>query len=194
MLDIIWTKNKLHHHIILQLIVLSLLSTTIGPEHEPLLLRGVVSQWQTKSGAQCRAYGWWTGPLGYRWDAELLHDITSHPAAEQHHQLAYVGQQVADTKGCIEINFFWQKNSSKHMTFSKQPTGQHQAVHNAITLFTSANFHMLEEDSAQIPPWDTAMICDTADPYHSQGECWIQENFHRVEGEGPNPSWEGLAT
>ena len=106
------------------------------------------------------AYGWWTGPFNYQCDAELLHDVTSHPAVEKHDQLAYVGLQVADTKGCTEIDFFWQKNSSKHMTFSKWLTGWHQAVLDTITHFTSANYHVLE-DSAQIPPWD-AMICDTA--------------------------------
>ena len=123
MLDIIWTKNKLHHHNILQLTVLSLLSTAVGPEHKPPLLRGVVSLQQTKSGTQCGAYGQWTGPLSYQCDAELPHDITSYPAVEQHHQLAYVGQLVVNTKGCTEINFSWQKNSSKCMTFSKWPTG-----------------------------------------------------------------------
>ena len=46
---IIWIQNKLHHHSIVQLTVLSLLSTTVGPEHEPPLLRGVVSLQQTKS-------------------------------------------------------------------------------------------------------------------------------------------------
>ena len=46
------------------------------------------------------------------------------------------------------------------MTFSKQLTGQPQAVCNPITHLTSANYQVLE-DSAQIPLWDT-MIHDTA--------------------------------
>ena len=41
--DIIWIQNKLYHHNIVQLTVLSLLSTAVGPEHKPPLLRGVVS-------------------------------------------------------------------------------------------------------------------------------------------------------
>ena len=40
---IIWIQNKLYHHSIVQLTVLSLLSIVIGPEHEPPLLKGVVS-------------------------------------------------------------------------------------------------------------------------------------------------------
>ena len=41
--DIIWVQNKLYHHNTVQLTVLSLLSTTVGSEHEPSLLRVVVS-------------------------------------------------------------------------------------------------------------------------------------------------------
>ena len=40
--DSIWTENKHYYHLLSKLIVLSLLSTTIGPEHEPLLRIGVV--------------------------------------------------------------------------------------------------------------------------------------------------------
>ena len=46
------------------------------------------------------------------------------------------------------------------MTFSRWLTGSHQAVHDAITHFTSTNHHVLEEDSAKILLWD-AVICDT---------------------------------
>ena len=135
------------------------MSTAVGPEHEPLLPRGVESPQQTKSGTQCGAYSQWTGPFNYQCDADLLHDVTSHPVVEQHHLLAFVSQLVANTKGHTEINF-WQKNSSKHMTFSMQARGQHQAVCNTITHFTSAKYHVLE-DSAQIPAWE-AMIHNTA--------------------------------
>ena len=41
--DVIWIQNKPYYHNIVQLTVLSLLSITIGPEHEPPLLRVVVS-------------------------------------------------------------------------------------------------------------------------------------------------------
>ena len=42
-LDIIWIQNKLYHHSIVQLTMLSLLSTAVGSEHEPPFQRGVVS-------------------------------------------------------------------------------------------------------------------------------------------------------
>ena len=110
--DIIWIQNKLYHHSIVQLTVLSLLSTAIGPEHQPVLLRGVVSPQQTKSGNQCGAYGWGTEPFNYQCDADLLHTFTRHPAVEQHHLPAYVSQLVANTKGHTEINFFWQRTAA----------------------------------------------------------------------------------
>ena len=137
------------------------LSTTIDPEHEPLLWLGVVNLWQPKSGTWCRAYGWWTGPFSHHCDGKLLQNIASHPVVEWHHQLAYVSHLLADTKGHTEIDFFLQKNSSTHTTFHRQLTGWHQAVHDAITHFTSTYHHVLEEDSAQIPSWDT-VLCDTA--------------------------------
>ena len=167
--NVIWIQNKCYHHNIVQLTALSLLSTAVGPEHEPPLPRGVVSPWQTKSGAQCGANGWWTGPFSYQCDAELLHAIASHPTVEQHPRLVYVGWQAAETKGHTEINFFLQKNSSECMTFSKWPTGWHHAVCNTITHFTSADYHVLE-DSAQIPLWDTE-ICATVTHSIPRGEC-----------------------
>ena len=151
-----WNKNKLHHQ---STIKLCYLSTTIGSEHEPLLL-GVVNPWQPKAGTQCGAHGQWTGPFSHQCNGKLLHDIASHSVVEQHHQLKYVSCLLADTKGCTKINFFWQKKSSKHTTFSKQLTGWHQAVHNAITYSSSANYQVLEEDSAQTPLWD-AIFWDT---------------------------------
>ena len=110
--DIFWIQNRLYHHNIVQLTVMSLLSTAIGPEHEPPFLIGVVSLWQTKSGTQCGAYGWWTGPFNYQCDADLLHNITRHPAVEQHHLLAYVGWPTANTKGHTETNFLWLRGTA----------------------------------------------------------------------------------
>ena len=46
------------------------------------------------------------------------------------------------------------------MAFHRWLTGQHQAVCDAISHFTSTNHHVLEEDSAQTPLWD-AMVHDT---------------------------------
>ena len=157
----------------------SLLSTAVGPEHEPPLPRGEVSLWKTKSGTQCGAYGQWTGPFIYHCDADLLHDITSHPAIEQHHLLAYVSRPAADTKGHTEIDFFWQKNGSKHTTFSKWPTGQQQAVHDPITHFTSANYQVLEDCP------NTIVGCHDPqynNPFHSLGEYWTQKNSPGQKG------------
>ena len=105
------------------------------------------------------SFGQWIGPFTYQCDAELLHDITSHPAIKQYQQLTYVGQQAANTESHWKTISFCKKNNSKHTTFPKWLTGQHLAVHNPITHFTSAGNHMLR-DSAQVPSWD-AMICDT---------------------------------
>ena len=98
--------NKLHHQNISKPKVLSLLSTTMGLEHKPLLPRGVVNLQQTKSGAQCWDYAWWIGPFTYQCDAELLHDITSLPTTKHYHQLAYIGWQVANTKSCTKMVSF----------------------------------------------------------------------------------------
>ena len=59
------TENKAYQHTIPKAALLSLLSTTIGPEHEPLLPNWVVNLQQLKSGTQCGAYGWWIGPQTY---------------------------------------------------------------------------------------------------------------------------------
>ena len=117
---------------------------------------GVVNPWQHKSGTQCGAYGQWIGPFSHQCDGKLLHKIASQPVVEQHHQLAYVGHQLANTKGHTEIDFFSQKNSSKMYNISQaanRPTSG--SVHDGITHFTSTNHHVLEEDSAQTPSWDT---------------------------------------
>ena len=172
--------------------MLSLLSTTIGPEHEPLLPRGVVNPWKTKSGTQCWAHGQWIGHFIYQCDAELLHNMTSHPAIREHHQLVYVGWQAADTNGHTEIGFFWQENSSKCMTFSKWLTGQHQAVHDPITNFTSARVHVLE-DSAQMPLWDT-MIHDMKTHSIPRGNMEHWKTSPRRGGTNPIPRWSGYQT
>ena len=171
--------------------LLSLLSTTMGLMHEPPLQRGMVNPWQTKSGTQCGAYGWWIGPFTYECDAELFHDITSHPAIEQYQKLAYVSWQAADTKSHMKNSFFSWENSSKHMTLPKQPTDWHLAVHNPITYFTRAGNHMLR-DSAQLPLWD-AMIHDTETCSIPSGTSKPGE-LPRVEGEEPISSRDGLAT
>ena len=107
---------------------------------------------QPKSGAQCGAYGQWAGPFSHQCDGKLLHNIASHSVVVQDHQLAYVGHLLADTKGHIEINFFWQKNSSKCMTFFKWPTGQHQSSAVMPSHTSPAPITMYDqEDSAQMP-------------------------------------------
>ena len=138
------------------------------------------------------AYSQWTGPFIHKC-GKLLYDITSHPAVKQQHQLTYVSWQVANTKGHTEINFFWQKNSSKCMTFSKLPTGWHQAVCNAITHFTSANHHVLE-DSIQIPPWDT-VICDTVIHSIPRGNVKHKRTSQSIRGRtNPILRWSGWLT
>ena len=92
------TENKTYQHLIPKSALLSLLSTTVGPEHEPLPPNGVVNLWQPKSGTQCGAYGQWTGPYTYQCNVELLGDIASHPQGRQHHQLAHISQLVANSR------------------------------------------------------------------------------------------------
>ena len=84
----------------------------LGPSAWATPSKGVVSLWQTKSGTQCWAYGWWIWPLMYQCDAELLHDITSHPERKQYQQLAYVGQQAADTKSRTKMVSFCEKTAA----------------------------------------------------------------------------------
>ena len=92
------TDNKVYQHLISKATSLSLLSTTIGPEHEPLLPNGVVNPQQPKFGTQCGVYDQWTGPQTYQCNGELLGDIASYPQLRQHHQLAHVGQQQKSYK------------------------------------------------------------------------------------------------
>ena len=99
----------------------------------------------------------WTGPFSHQYHHKLLHTIASQPVIVQLHQLAYVGHLPANPKSHTKINFFCGKITTKCMTFPKWPTGQHQAVCNAITNFVNPTYCVLEEDSAQIPSWDTVM-------------------------------------
>ena len=126
----LWIKNKLHHHNISKSNMLSLLSTAVVLVHGPLLLRGVVNPWQTKSGTQCGSYGQWIEPFTYQYDVELLHDITSHPAIKQYQQITYVSWQASDTKSHTKNGFLPWENSRKHMTFPKWLTyGSAQSHH-----------------------------------------------------------------
>ena len=113
------TENKAYQHIIPKAALLSLFSTTVGPEHDPLLPNRVVNPWQPKFGTQGRAYRQWSdrntpahssshngltgqgqstsacsssaaGPQTFQSNAVLLGDIASHPQLRQHHQLAHV--------------------------------------------------------------------------------------------------------
>ena len=133
------------------------MSTTVGQEHEPLLCLGVVNPQQNKSGAQCGAYGRWTGPFSHWSYNKLLHTIASQPLIVQLHQLAHVHCLLANTKSCTQINFFCEKNTTKCTTFSKWLTGQHPIVCDAITSFANPEHMVLEEDSAQMPSWDVMM-------------------------------------
>ena len=133
---------------------MSLLSTTVGPEHEPLLQLGVVNPHQNKSDAQFGAYGRWTGPFSHQSDHKLLHIIASQPVIVLLHQLAYISCLLANTESFTKIDFFCENNTTQYMTFPKWLTGQHLMVHNTITNFANPTHSVLEEDSAQTPSWD----------------------------------------
>ena len=49
-------KNKQYYHLLLKLITLCLLSTTVGPEHEPLLPLGVVNPQQASSHTESSSH------------------------------------------------------------------------------------------------------------------------------------------
>ena len=169
---------------------MNLLSTAVGPVLEPLLPRGVVNLWQNKSGTQCVAYGWWIGHFTYQCDAGLLHDITSHPAIKQHHQLAYVSWQAADTEGHTKSISFGKKTAVNTWHFQ---SSQHQAVCDPITHFTSARDHVLE-DSAQIPSWD-GVIHDMRTQSIPRGNVEHGKTLQsRREGTNPILRWSGHLT
>ena len=103
------TINELY--ISYQASLLSCLSTAMGPVHEQPLQYGVVNPQQPNSGTQCGAHDRWTDPGAHRHTIQLLDDSASlSPLREQqhlhqhHHQLAHVGQLVADTKSHMKIN------------------------------------------------------------------------------------------
>ena len=170
---------------------LSHLSTTIGPEHKPLLPHRVVNPWQPEFGAQCGAYGQWTGLHTYQCNAELLGDIASHLQLRQHHQLAHFGQLVANSRSHIKNDFFPQKNTCKCMTFTVKLTDQHQAVHNTITYTISA----VTSCAGGLCPVTIGGHCDLPcnNPLHSQEECGELERNPTEERDVPIPSWDGLA-
>ena len=123
----------------------------------------------------------------------MLHAIASHPTFEWHHQLAYVSQQATNTKGHTETDFFWWKNSSECTTFSKWLTGQHHAVCNTITHFTSADYHVLEY-STQIPLRDTK-ICATVTHSIPRGNVeYRRASWGRGEKENPILRQSGCLT
>ena len=93
------TENKVYQPILFKADLLSCMSTTVGLEDEPLIPNGVVNPQQHESGTQSGAYGQWTGPHTHRCNTQLLGDIASHPQLRRrHHQLAHVGQLVANSR------------------------------------------------------------------------------------------------
>ena len=174
------TDNKAYQHIISKAALLNLLSATVGPEHEPLLLNRVVNPWQPEFCTQCGAYGQWTGPQTCKSNDELLGDIPSHPQLKQHHQLAHVSWLVAHSRSHTKNDFFPWKNTCKHMTFIVRLTGQHQSVSNTISYTSSA----VTICAGRLCPVTIGGHCDMSchNPLHSQGECGNQKEPHRREG------------
>ena len=118
----------------------------------------MVNSQQTKSGTQCGAYCRWTGPFSHQHQLGLLHTIASHPVIGQLHQLAYVCHLPANTKSRTKFTLFPENNTTKCMTLSKQLTGWHLTVCNAITCPVNSSYCVIEEDSAQIPSRDI-VVC-----------------------------------
>ena len=166
------TDNKVYQPVLSKADLLSCLSTAMGLEHEPLLPNRVVNPQQPNSGAQCGAYGQWTGLHTHRCNTQLLGDIASHPQLRgQHHQLAHVGQPVANSISHTKNNFFLWKNTCELMTFTVRPTGQHQVVHNTITDTNSAGGLC----SVTIGGYFDLF---SHNPLHSQGECGDHKEPH----------------
>ena len=149
----VWTENKHYYHLLPKLIVLSLLSTTIGPEHKPLLWIGVVQPWQSKSGTQCWAYGRWTGPFSHQSHHKLLQLNCSQPVNQQQHQLAYVSHLLADPKSHAKIDFFSGNKATKCMTFPQVADRLTSDNLYSITNFVYPYNSVSKEDSAQITSW-----------------------------------------
>ena len=169
---------------------MSLLSTTMGPEYEPLLPNRVVNLQQTKSGAQCRAYGQWTGPQTYQCNAELLGDIASHPQLRQHYQLAHVGQPVANSRSHTKMISFHKRTLTNvwHSQWGWQANIRQCAtpLHTPLVLWQS-----VLEDSAQLPLGNTVTCLATI---HSIPRGNVEnERNPTEEREVPIPSQDGLA-
>ena len=184
------TENKAYQHIIPKAYLLSLLSTTVGPEHEPLLPNGVVSPWQSKFDAQYGAYNWWTGPQTYQNSAELLGDIASHPQLRKHHQLVHVGQLAANSRSHTKTISFHERTLANiwHLQWGWQADIRQCAtpLHTPIVLWQS-----VLEDSAQLPSGDT-VTCLTTIHSIPRGNVETERN-PTEEREVPIPSQDGLA-
>ena len=185
------SRVKLHHQNLSKSKVLSLLSTVMGPVQQPFFPRGVVNPQQTNSGTQCWAYGWWIGPFTYQCDAELLHDITSHPAIKQNQQLAYVSWQAADTKNCTKMVSFCEKTAANVQHFqSSQQADTWQCVIPSHTSLVQGNmcWRTLPKYHCRMPWSMIQRLIPFPEGMLKPGE------LPRVEGEEPIPSWDGLAT
>ena len=137
--------------------MLSLLSTTVGPEHKSFLQIGVAHLWKSKSGTQCGAYGRWTGLFSHQ-DHHKLHQLIGRqPVNQQQHELAYVSSLPANPKSCTKINFFSGNKATKCTTFLMWWTGWHQIFCTPITNIVYPYNCVSEEDSAQMTSWDIAV-------------------------------------
>ena len=117
----------------------------MGPLNEPPLPNGVVNPQQPNSGAQCGANGKWTYPNAHGHTAQLLDDSASLPTLREqqhqhHHQLAHVGQPMANIKSHMRITFSQEKNCSKHTTFA------------SWTTVGSASYHHTPEEGRRTLP------------------------------------------
>ena len=143
--------------------------------------------------SQCGAYGWWIGPFTYQCDAELLHDITSHPATKHYQQLAYVGWQVARRQKSYKKWFLFMRQQQWMYDISKAGW-QDDIWQCTIPSHTS---QVSREPCAEglFPStimWD-AMICDT----ETRSIPWGNVKTWRTSqsrGEKAIPSQDGLAT
>ena len=181
------TENKAYQHIIPKAALLSLLSTTIGPEHKSPLPNGVVNPWQPEFDTQCGVYGWWIGPQTYQNNAELLGDIASHPQVRQHHQLAHVSQPVANSRSHTKKQFLSMKEHLQtYDIYSEADIRQCVTpLHTPIVLWQS-----VLEDSAQLPLGDCEL--SYCNPLHSWGECGDWKEPHRRGGSSNSiPRWTG---
>ena len=192
LIDSVWTDNKHYHHLISKLIVLSLLSTTVGPEHEPLLWTGVVHPWQSKSGTQCGAYFRWTGPFSHQYHCKLLQTIGNQPVIQQHHQLAYVCHLLANPKShkkmiyLLETNplsiWHFHSNWQADIRWSMLPS---QTLHTLVTVYQKRTLlRQRHGTSWWVMRWSILF----------PGGTTRVKQLPRVEEKEYNPSWGGLDT